>query len=94
MGRIWAMPAEQERRVEGDEAALVAAAQADPAAFDALYQRYLARVYRYLRAHVGSDDEAADLTQQVFLKALDALPRYRPRGAPFAAWLFQIARHV
>jgi RNA polymerase sigma-70 factor (ECF subfamily) len=94
MGRIWAMPAEQERRVDDDEAALVAAAQADPAAFDVLYQRYLARVYRYLRAHVGSDDEAADLTQQVFLKALDALPRYRPRGAPFAAWLFQIARHV
>ena len=94
MGRIWALPAEQESRVESDEAALVAAAQADPAAFDALYQRYLARVYRYLRAHVGSDDEAADLTQQVFLKALDALPRYRPRGAPFASWLFQIARHV
>src|SRR5215469_1380923 len=94
MGRIWAMPAEQERRVESDEAALVAAAQADPLAFDALYRRYLARVYRYMRAHMGSDDEAADLTQQAFLKALDALPRYRPRGTPFAAWLFQIARHV
>ncbi len=94
MGRVWAMPVEQVGRLEDGEAALVAAAQADPAAFDALYRRYLARVYRYLRAHVGSDDEAADLTQQVFLKALDALPRYRPRGAPFTAWLFQIARHV
>jgi RNA polymerase sigma-70 factor (ECF subfamily) len=94
MGRSWALPIEQERRMESDEAALVAAAQADPLAFDALYRRYLARVYRYMRAHVGSDDEAADLTQQAFLKALDALPRYRPRGTPFAAWLFQIARHV
>lgn len=94
MGRRWALPVEQESRLESDEAALVAAAQADPSAFDALYRRYLARVYRYLRAHVGSDDEAADLTQHVFLKALDALPRYRPRGSPFAAWLFQIARRV
>jgi RNA polymerase sigma-70 factor (ECF subfamily) len=94
MGRVWAMPIEPESRVESDDAALIAAAQANPAAFDALYRRYLARVYRYLRAHVGSDDEAADLTQQVFLKALDALPRYRPRGTPFAAWLFQIARHT
>ncbi len=94
MGQAWAMPIEQEYRVESDEAALIAAAQADPSAFDALYRRYLARVYRYMRAHVGSDDEAADLTQQAFLKALDALPRYRLRGPPFAAWLFQIARHV
>jgi RNA polymerase sigma-70 factor, ECF subfamily len=94
MGRIWAMPIEQESRVESDEAALILASQADPRAFDALYRRYLARVYRYLRAHVGSDDEADDLTQQVFLKALDALPRYRPRGTPFVAWLFQIARHT
>jgi RNA polymerase sigma-70 factor (ECF subfamily) len=94
MGRTWAMSVEQERRVESDEAALVVAAQADLTAFDALYRRYLERVFRYLRAHVGSDDEAADLAQQVFLKALDALPRYRPRGTPFAAWLFQIARHV
>lgn len=94
MGRIGAMPVEPESRVESDEAALVAAAQADPSAFDTLYRHYLARVYRYLRAHVGSDDEAADLTQHVFLKALDALPRYRPRGSPFAAWLFQIARRA
>jgi RNA polymerase sigma-70 factor (ECF subfamily) len=73
---------------------LVRAAQADPAAFAPLYQRYRDRVYAYLRTRSGNDEDAADLTQQVFVQAIDALPRYRMRGAPFAAWLFRIARNV
>lgn len=73
---------------------LVLAAQADITAFDALYARYLPRVYRYLCAHVGNGEEATDLTQLVFLRALEALPRFRIRGVPFAAWLFRIARHA
>lgn len=76
------------------EQALVEAAKHDPTAFAALYQQYFARVYRYLRMRLPSEEEAADLTQQVFLKALDALPRYHPGSAPFAAWLFIIARHT
>ncbi|HLZ22860.1 MAG TPA: sigma-70 family RNA polymerase sigma factor [Ktedonobacterales bacterium] len=89
-----ALPVKDNREMEQDERALVAAAQADPQAFAALYARFAARVYRYIRAHVPTDDEAADLSQQVFLRALDALPAYHERGAPFAAWLFQIARRV
>jgi len=76
------------------ERACIAAAQRDPAAFAALYQQYYARVYRYLRVRLQSEEDAADLTQQVFLKALDALPRYRPGSAPFSAWLFAIARNA
>jgi RNA polymerase sigma-70 factor, ECF subfamily len=77
-----------------DDAALVCAAQVDVTAFGTLYARYYLRVYRYLRLRVTSDDDAGDLTQQVFLKALDALPQYRERGLPFAAWLFRIARNA
>lgn len=76
------------------EHALVEAAKHDRAAFAPLYQRYFARVYRYLRIRLQSEEDAADLTQQVFLKALDALPRYQSRSAPFAAWLFTIARRT
>src|SRR5262249_15954933 len=78
----------------GDEAELITAAQTDPLAFSALYRRYLPRVYRYLRAHAPSLQDPADLTQHVFLQALDALPGYQPRGVPFTAWLFRIARHA
>jgi len=79
---------------EADELTLIRAAQEYPPAFGPLYLRYRDRVHAYLRARVTTPEDAADLTQQVFLQALDALPRYRARGAPFAAWLFRIARNA
>ena len=77
-----------------DEVALIRAAQEHPPAFAPLYQRYRDRIHAYLRTRVATTEDAADLTKQVFLQALDALPRYRVRGAPFAAWLFRIARNA
>jgi RNA polymerase sigma-70 factor (ECF subfamily) len=88
------LPAEDCCGHGADEALLVRAAQADPAAFAPLYHAYYPRVYRYLRARSGSTEDAADLTQTVFLRALAALPDYRERGLPFAAWLFRIARNI
>jgi RNA polymerase sigma-70 factor, ECF subfamily len=76
------------------EAALVENAKQGPAAFAHLYELYFARVYRYLRMRVEHESDAEDLTQQVFLQALKALPRYEIRDTPFAAWLFTIARRA
>jgi RNA polymerase sigma-70 factor (ECF subfamily) len=85
----------QDEALTGDnEAALIHTARTDQAAFGQLYQRYLPRIYRYLRVRTSSPDEAADLTQQVFLRALEAFPSYRERGAPFAALLFRIAHNL
>jgi RNA polymerase sigma-70 factor, ECF subfamily len=78
---------------DADETALVRAALERPELFGAVYQRHVDAIYRYLQLRVGLD-EAADLTQQVFLKALSALPKYQPKGAPFSAWLFRIARNL
>jgi RNA polymerase sigma-70 factor (ECF subfamily) len=82
-------------RSEGDhdEADLIRAAQERPEAFGALYERHVDRVYRYFQLRVGPAD-AADLTQQVFLKAFRSLPQYKSRGLPFLAWLFRIARNL
>ena len=79
--------------VVDEDAALVAEALVRPEAFGLLYQRHLAPVYRYVRTRTASDEEAADVTQSVFIKALASLPRFRP-GSPFAAWLFRIARNA
>ncbi len=62
-----------------------------PAAFEKLYRQYLKPIYCYLYLKTGSPAEAEDLTSQVFLSALEALPRYRHQGH-FSAWLFSLAR--
>jgi RNA polymerase sigma-70 factor, ECF subfamily len=82
-----------ERPADEEEARLVRAAQELPGAFEVLYERHVDRIYRYLELRVGTAD-AADLTQQVFLKAFASLHRYKGRGLPFAAWLFRIARNL
>jgi RNA polymerase sigma-70 factor (ECF subfamily) len=93
---VWPSRSQPEasQDIAPDEAALVSAAQANPTAFDALYRRYLEPVYRYVRVQIPHLEDAADLTQQIFLQALDALPTYQARGLPFAAWLFRIARNA
>src|SRR6185437_13487281 len=77
-----------------DELALIAAAQQHPVAFADLYLRYQERIARYVQTQIALPQDVEDLTQQIFLQALDALPRYRAHGVPFAAWLFRIARHA
>ena len=85
---------EGDTSTQEDDATLVRAAQVDPAAFAHIYARYRHRVYAYVRGRLPSEEDAADVTQYVFLRALDALPRYRSRTAPLSAWLFRIARNA
>jgi RNA polymerase sigma-70 factor (ECF subfamily) len=74
---------------------LVAASQrGDPEAFGSLFDVYYGPVYRYVAARVGRPSDAEDLAQLVFVKALEALPRYESRGVPFGGWLFRLARNV
>jgi RNA polymerase sigma-70 factor (ECF subfamily) len=73
-----------------DLPALVKEAQRNPAAFAAVYDRFLTPVYRYLYSRLGNVAEAEDLTAQTFLAALERLNSYREHGT-FAGWLFAIA---
>ena len=74
---------------------LVEAARAgDPEAFGSLFDHYHGPVHRYVAARVGRPSDAEDLAQLVFVKALEAIPRYESRGVPFGGWLFRLARNV
>ena len=77
------------------EAGLVARAQAgDATAFGRLYERYMDQIYQYVYYRVSDRDEAEDLTGTIFMKAWEALPRFRSRGATFRAWLYRIAHNA
>ena len=79
---------------EAKERRLIEAAQSDPARFADVYENYFALIYAYVARRVRNRNEAEDLTAEVFRKALASLPRFKWRGAPFAAWLFRIASNM
>ncbi len=74
---------------------LVAEAQrGDPEAFGRVFDASHGPIYRFVASRVGRPSDAEDLTQIVFVKALEALPRYEARGVPFGGWLFRLARNT
>jgi len=77
-----------------DEKTLIAAAQEDPLAFGALYERYVDRIFNYIYHRVGNVHDAEDLTSRTFFRALSHLGDYRDRGYPFSAWLYRIAHNL
>ena len=70
------------------------ATQYDQLAFAELYDHYVARIFKYIFYKVGRQDEAQDLTAQVFLKAWEAIGNYQWTDRPFAAWLYRIAHNL
>ena len=80
--------------VHGERAVVDAAIAGDEAALAELYNLYFPRVYRYILARTGNTYDAEDLTEEVFLRVLDAIERFQWREAPFSAWLFRIAHNA
>lgn len=70
------------------------AVEGDLKAFGHLYERYVARIYRYVYYMVMDHPEAEDLTENVFLKAWKALPGLRLKEVAFRSWLYRIARNL
>lgn len=78
-----------------DEAVLVdRAIEGDGDAFAALYARHVDRVYRHCYYYMGNRADAEDMAQQTFLRAWQAIGRYRRGNAPFQAWLLAIAGNL
>jgi RNA polymerase sigma-70 factor (ECF subfamily) len=82
-----------------DEALCRAFLAGDEAAFGTLVDRHRALVFSLMRRYASSPDDAADLAQQSFLRALEAsrrvFSRWRLSGPmPFRAWLIRIALNL
>jgi RNA polymerase sigma-70 factor (ECF subfamily) len=78
---------------EEDAALARRAGSGEAEAFGVLYDRYVDAVYRYVFYRVRNEAEAEDVTSEVFMRALRAIPKYEPRQA-FLAWLYRIARNA
>lgn len=94
LGRVDAR--HPERRVIRDERARILALVdralgGDKDAFGDLYVEYRPAVHRLARLYL--DGSADDLVAETFVRAWRGLPSFS-RKAPFAAWLYGIARHV
>jgi RNA polymerase sigma factor (sigma-70 family) len=68
------------------------ACQMEQSAISALYRQHVQAIYRYIYYRVGDEPTVEDLTAKVFVRAIEGLPTYEPRGVPFVAWLYRIAQ--
>ncbi len=79
-----------ERAWSGDESALIERCLAgDDSAFDELVQRYQDMVFNLSYRLLGSYDESADMTQEVFLQVYRKLVSFR-RDASLRTWIYRI----
>ncbi len=77
---------------------LVAAKQADRAAFVQIYDHYRNPLLRFFYAHCSNVDLAEELSSELWLRVVEHLPNFNlpleHADLAFTGWLFQIARHL
>jgi RNA polymerase sigma-70 factor, ECF subfamily len=83
-----------EKNEPSDQELLSRALQGDADAFGDIYERYLDEIHRYIYFRVTDRFEAEDLTEMVFLKAWEALPRFRSPDVNLRAWIYRIAHNT
>jgi RNA polymerase sigma-70 factor (ECF subfamily) len=79
--------------VHDEESLIRRAKQRDQVALTQLYEENFDRIYRYIVFKIGDRTEAEDMTQQVFLNAIQSISSYNWKGMPFSSWLYRIAHN-
>jgi RNA polymerase sigma-70 factor (ECF subfamily) len=83
------------RRDDPNERALIQLSiKGDSEAFETLYLRHLEKIYRYIYFRVGDEVQAEDMTEEVFVRAWEALPNYKLGESRFTSWLYTIAHNL
>jgi RNA polymerase sigma-70 factor (ECF subfamily) len=76
-----------------DEALVARYRQGDVGAFEVLLDRHRPGVFRFLARFTGDDARAEDLTQDCWMRFIDAIPRWSAHGH-FKTWLYAVARNL
>ena len=75
-----------------DEELMVAYRGGDDGAFEALYKRHRARLFRFVLRSIRSRAAAEELYQEVWMRVIEARASYVPK-ARFTTWLYTIAHN-
>lgn len=79
---------------KSDQELVELAQKGDREAFAEIYNRYGEAIYRYLYGHVPLEQDAEDMTADVFLNLWRTLPQYQEnKQVPFYVFLYRIARN-
>jgi len=76
-----------------EEKALILLAMDDVKHFEKLYNRYFLPIFKYIFNRVRSEEKTAEITSDVFAKAINNIKKYKDKQVPFVAWLYGIARN-
>jgi RNA polymerase sigma factor (sigma-70 family) len=79
-----------------DEDLMLAYAGGDAAAFDLLYARHEAGLYRFVRRLLGASfaAQADEVFQDAWLRIVAARGSFKPQGAAWRTWAFTIAHNA
>jgi RNA polymerase sigma-70 factor (ECF subfamily) len=91
MGNVLSMASMNPRK---EKALIRASIEGDSEAFEVLYLHYMERIYRYIYFRVGDEAQAEDMTEDVFVRAWESLPKYRLGKSRFTSWLYTIAHNL
>jgi RNA polymerase sigma-70 factor (ECF subfamily) len=89
----WCVKQKQMTVAGEDDAALIRAAQDDPASFGVLFDRHFDAIYRFCGRRV-EHDLAEDLAGETFRRAFEARHSYDLSKANALPWLFRIALNL
>jgi len=82
------------RLAAADDATLVVAcAEQEPGAFQALLKRYRQPAIRLAYQMLGNQEDAEDIAQEAFVRVFQAIPRFRGQAA-FSTWLYRIVTNL
>jgi RNA polymerase sigma-70 factor (ECF subfamily) len=77
-----------------DDELVARAGAGDHTAFDILVSRHLDAVVAFAQRMTGIHADAEDVAQDIFAKAWQQAGRWKPGGAQYRTWLFQVALNL
>ncbi len=79
-----------------DDQLMLAYADGDSAAFDVLYHRHEAALYRFVRRLLGARlaAEVDEVFQEAWFRIISARESFSPQGATWRTWAFTIAHNL